>query len=653
MRKVMRTVVFATSLALCLGSVAAAQAQPAPAVPTAQPSSGETFTLLTGDQVVWPSGDIKPAKGREDVVFSTHTVGGHTYVFPSDVVPQITSGKLDRRLFDLAALRSAGAHDARQFAPKPKPPPRLHTAEDTHSLTVDLLDRNGMPAQNFSGVLVDLDAEDEFPVEYFLEQSSSQLDLPAGRYLLDAQITTVTATGEEIARLFQPLIVLDRDTTITVDSRVAQPIDITVPEASAELAAGQIYVRRFVDGVSEYGGGLWLSSLHNVFTAQIGPDVPAEELEVYVDAQWAKPSGLPEYELRFLNTPYVYALMWREPEFPTGLSRTVTDAELATVSSQQFASGAGTRSSFELRGYGGDGGRTVPGQYRFDLPATVALHVSPGDVYWDATLFELAPPFDTGPNTVLNMLSGAGRSYTAGGSYRETWNSGVLGPRFLDWLRPSPDYEEPQVWPWFARKGDLMAVGAPMLADSTGNGHYWEPLGGVTNLRTALYRDGELISELPWFGHINAYVDPAPAAYRLESSLERPLASVSTKVSAAWTFPSGHVSEGVAALPVSTIGFAPAVDMDNKLTWKPEYVVPVTVQRQAGSAAGPVKTLTVDVSVDDGQTWTRTRLIRVTQTRWLAVVRTPAASHVSLRASSTDTAGNTVEQTITRAYGLK
>lgn len=63
--------------------------------------------------------------------------------------------------------------------------------------------------------------------------------------------------------------------------------------------------------------------------------------------------------------------------------------------------------------------------------------------------------------------------------------------------------------------------------------------------------------------------------------------------------------------------------------------------------------MSVRVSYDDGGTW-QTVPVRRVDGQWLAVLRHPAgAGFVSLRATATDSAGNTVDQTIIRGYRLR
>ena len=96
--------------------------------------------------------------------------------------------------------------------------------------------------------------------------------------------------------------------------------------------------------------------------------------------------------------------------------------------------------------------------------------------------------------------------------------------------------------------------------------------------------------------------------------------------------------------------FTPPLNLDNTAPAGRLFAVPVEVRRQSNSTAGPVRTLLVEVSYDDGTTWTRARVLRYGQ-RGMVLLDHPAqAGYVSLRASSTDQAGNTVTETVIQAY---
>ncbi|MFE9768279.1 S8 family serine peptidase [Streptomyces sp. NPDC005808] len=71
-------------------------------------TAGRTVTLITGDQVLLGQDGtvegVTPAKGRDAVPIQTIESDGHTYVIPADAEPLISTGKLDRELFDAAEL---------------------------------------------------------------------------------------------------------------------------------------------------------------------------------------------------------------------------------------------------------------------------------------------------------------------------------------------------------------------------------------------------------------------------------------------------------------------------------------------------------------------------------------------------------------------
>ncbi|WP_333769903.1 hypothetical protein [Streptomyces sp. IBSBF 2435] len=72
------------------------------------------------------------------------------------------------------------------------------------------------------------------------------------------------------------------------------------------------------------------------------------------------------------------------------------------------------------------------------------------------------------------------------------------------------------------------------------------------------------------------------------------------------------------------------------------------------TGAGAITAATLQVSYDDGATWTSLRLDHRRAAAWASTVKAPrSAAYVSLRATARDDAGNTVTQTVPRAYALK
>jgi hypothetical protein len=120
-------------------------------------------------------------------------------------------------------------------------------------------------------------------------------------------------------------------------------------------------------------------------------------------------------------------------------------------------------------------------------------------------------------------------------------------------------------------------------------------------------------------------------------------AEVSTKVGGTWTFQAGHTTE-VAHLPLSVVRFLPELD-DQDTAHGRVLVLPLKVEQQH---TPEVRRVTVEVSFDDGATWKRVRAVG-----GRAIVPHPkGATFASLRAGSTDAAGNTGEVAVVRAYKI-
>jgi len=197
-----------------------------------------------------------------------------------------------------------------------------------------------------------------------------------------------------------------------------------------------------------------------------------------------------------------------------------------------------------------------------------------------------------------------------------------------------------------SRRGDTMVL-VPTVANDQLN---WHNTPADATYRLTLDRGGErlLDSTEP---AVALDVPPARGAYRLEAQLSRSLSAVSTKVSCVWTFSSATTgTRGWTKLPLSAIRFLPNL---NEHGVGRSAVLPIEVQRQPGSAAGTVRSLSVEVSYDDGFTWQRVPVVRFGQ-RGFAVLNHPTGPEfVSLRAESTDSNGNTVSQTIIHAHRIR
>jgi len=236
---------------------------------------------------------------------------------------------------------------------------------------------------------------------------------------------------------------------------------------------------------------------------------------------------------------------------------------------------------------------------------------------------------------------------TAGRKYALAWNKAVAGPS-LRGLTVTHSGETPRPWAW--RKDGVFDLWLPMFGDAAGRPRKPDSSAGDTG-SVSLSKDGVAIPVEP-SGEPTLATVPVPdadGAYQLTAEVHRHVDwwPLSTDVSAEWGFRSSSAADGK-ALPLLTARFDPAVDLRNSAPGNRVFTIPAYVERQGG---GTGSRLAVETSTDDGRTWQPAPTIR-TGDHWTVVVRNPASGYVSLRASAADDAGNTVRQTVIRAYAV-
>jgi hypothetical protein len=186
---------------------------------------------------------------------------------------------------------------------------------------------------------------------------------------------------------------------------------------------------------------------------------------------------------------------------------------------------------------------------------------------------------------------------------------------------------------------------------------------------TVLFRDGVKVGETKVPGQGQFQVPQELAYYRLETQSRRSdVSEFSTRISCVWTFSSVHPPDpdpdpkdpkdkgkGGNALPLMSIRFAPR-DLNPRNEIRPgPATVPVIVQKPGDAPEATVTGLTVDVSFNDGRTWQPVQVTRDpdSSTATVRIDHPRSASFVSLRARAADSSGNTAEQTVIRAYGIR
>jgi hypothetical protein len=99
------------------------------------------------------------------------------------------------------------------------------------------------------------------------------------------------------------------------------------------------------------------------------------------------------------------------------------------------------------------------------------------------------------------------------------------------------------------------------------------------------------------------------------------------------------------------------LDLLNRAPNSTSYAFTLGIGHQGGITGPRITGANAWASFDDGATWSQIGLVRLDDFRWRAVVSHPmgAASSgaVSLRVAATDADGNSIDQTVVRAYGLQ
>lgn len=96
----------------------------------------------------------------------------------------------------------------------------------------------------------------------------------------------------------------------------------------------------------------------------------------------------------------------------------------------------------------------------------------------------------------------------------------------------------------------------------------------------------------------------------------------------------------------------PSLDANNAAPAGVAFAIPVTAVAQPNSPIAGINTITVQYSTDDGATWQAATMSGSGTSRTATLTHPNITGFVSLRATATDFAGNSVSQTTIRAYRI-
>jgi subtilisin family serine protease len=478
------------------------------------------------------------------------------------------------------------------------------------------------------------------------------------RLQVEQSLVRLTVNGQEP---FEVPVKLVPDSPHPLGTNALTSVDVgraTAAELAAHDLAGKLAVFTLTSGeepeyearvnaIADAGAAAVLFRFSEQMSITVGetPRIPSVYTTRPEGGRLAELGTAPVTLSGIAASPYRYELLFAHPGgIPSTVDYRPRDRELATVRAKYHAMVPGGVGYLDLdiSAYGFGFGFGLWGE-QLSLPVERTEYYTAGPVTWTLGV-RTAPNTEGGPEQGFRGLPVI---YRPGSRQNVVWGAAVVGPSL------AADMDQNTGLPHLAaRDGDTIRAVLPLLSDAARHVGYPRPeeYSFADTGDTSLYADGTLVgsSGVPGSGEFTV---PAGAAnYRLVSSVTRnhPIWPLSTQVSAEWGFRSAH-TDAAAPLPLLTVGFAPSVDGLNHAPAGRRITIPVTVNRQNG-ATGPQPALDrVEYSVDDGATWVRVPP-RKKGDCWEVSVPNPASGFVSLRAAASDRGGNTVTQTILRAY---
>jgi len=451
--------------------------------------------------------------------------------------------------------------------------------------------------------------------------------VPAGRYDLLGVAVGTAGGASEIRMLARPQVEVRADTAVVLDAGAARQVTVAVDQPAATVNFSDLSLLSIVDG----RGGSILSYLGHAgdrLYATPTARVDDHRFAFSLRARLADPAA---------PTSYVYRLAFDSSgRVPAGLAYRVRDRDLAVVDAAYHVQGAPTQM---IRGDyarvpSGAGSASFPFVDQ-TAPAVRREYLTAGPTATWLQIVILTHPDAYGAEVLYSL-----HAYPRG-RQRAPWNAAPIGPALGD---PTTG--------WGARRvGDRIQAAIPLFSPADAD-HYTASSGGVTGT-TTLARDGVLIGSSDTPGTGDFAVPAGAGTYTLRAHARRdvPWSILATELDASWTFRSTPPADAAPQpLPLLVVRATTAVGLDGAAVAGRPALIGLRVERQPPVKPTDVARLALDVSFDDGARWRPTPVVRFGPFGWAIVTAPAAGGFVSLRTRAADAAGNTVEQTVVRAY---
>ncbi|MEU4672685.1 hypothetical protein AB0F91_33135 [Amycolatopsis sp. NPDC023774] len=583
--------------------------------------------------------------------------GGHEVILPMSVMRNPAG--VDLAAYDTTLLAQRTCGYSPPAAARPNPAPDYQLAR----LTLRPLDRDGRPATGWV-VLANVDATGSARVAVWTDgPQGGSIAVPEGHYaalFVDSDYSD--PKNKNVSFVVDPDFTVTDGTIRTLDARTATekiPTPATPRPAILQSTAVN-FARGYGDGdgpgYADWANFLDLGS--DPVNMKINPvgRVAHGNLTVNPAFEFSAPAGSPEAYSYHITEPFDHV--------PAAFPTTVDPATLATVE----------------RGYGAPG---TPG---------LAVTATSGEPAWEArtrffavrgvdmvqTGARQTEYFSTGPDLVwMTILDDPGwadqlvtsrTTYLPGSHQSEDFHTGAQHPSV-----PLESAGTPVACGACSNDNSLLLNIVP-LGDNT-PGHAADSAAVAApdsqTYTTSLTRNGQLLAtgEVSPTA-IDIAVPRGSATYQLRTTNRRSIAALplSTTAQTTWTFTAnpGHggrlpagwmcsdATTNCTTMPLLFANYTADADLLNQLP-PGQHNITLTVTDQQHWIAPTVAGASVSVSYDDGKSW---QPLPVTggAGSFHAPVTVPAdtkGGYLSLRISAWDRAGNRIDQTVTRAYGVR
>ncbi|KAB8193274.1 S8 family serine peptidase [Nonomuraea phyllanthi] len=203
------------------------------------------------------------------------------------------------------------------------------------------------------------------------------------------------------------------------------------------------------------------------------------------------------------------------------------------------------------------------------------------------------------------------------------------------------------------REGDLLRLSMQGFVDADRNygAAYTSDFEHGLKTDFRLYQGDTLLWQTNYLPSGSGTLPPEKGTYRIEYDVtnEAGWAKLSTRTKAAWTFTSER-ADGTTVVPLLLATFDAPVDLKNQA--RSSRKLGLSLYQQEGAEQSAIKDVSLEVSYDDGATWTKARLRDRGERSYEATIGRSPSGFVSLRLNASDVNGNTLSQEVIRAYAV-